>query len=261
MSDLSGRVAFVTAGSRGIGRAISLKLAEAGADVGINYVANEEAAREIREEARAMGRRAEIYQADVSDWEACRRMVSDVTADLGPVDLLVNNAGLGGSTIGMPTLAEASIEQLHSVIDVTMWGPLQITKLFLDQLRRAERSDVIFISSIAAQSMNAGQVPYTMSKVAVEALSQVLAKEEHDSGMRVNVVAPGLIETDMGMDMVRQRPQALDTLKAFGDLIQPEDVADAVLFLVSPEAKYVSGQRISVAGAHGRRPSSPPQRN
>ncbi|MFQ6030255.1 MAG: SDR family NAD(P)-dependent oxidoreductase [Dehalococcoidia bacterium] len=116
MKDLSGRTAFVTAGSRGIGRAICLRLAEAGADVAINYQSNHQAATEVAEQIQAKGRRAATYQFDVSDWEACQTGVSAALAELGRIDILVNNAGLGGSAIGFPSILSVTLEQCHRLI-------------------------------------------------------------------------------------------------------------------------------------------------
>ena len=248
MADLSGRTAFVTAGSRGIGRAISLKLAEAGASVGINYHANHDAAEAVATQIRAMGRRAETYAFDVSDWEACQTAVTRALSDLGTIDILVNNAGVGGSTFGFPTIADATMEQLNRIIGVSMWGALHMSKLLIEQMRQVDRSDIIMISSTMAQSHRANQGPYVMSKAAMEALAHILAKEEYGYGTRVNIVAPGLVETDMGKLLMERRPQFRTRNTVFGQLNQPGDVANAVVFLCSEEARFITDQRLTVDG-------------
>ena len=121
MADLQGRVAMVTGGSRGIGRAISLQLARAGADVAVNYASNADAASAVIEEIRGLGRKAGAYQADVADFEACRSMTERVAADLGPVDILVNNAGIGSAAIGRPSVVDAPLADLHRLMNANLW--------------------------------------------------------------------------------------------------------------------------------------------
>jgi NAD(P)-dependent dehydrogenase (short-subunit alcohol dehydrogenase family) len=253
MVDLSGRTAFVTAGSRGIGRAICLKLTEAGADVGINYQSNHHAAAEVAAQIQAKGRRAGTYQFDVSDWVACQTGVTTVLSELGRIDILINNAGLGGSTIGLPSIANVTMEQCHRLIGVNLWGAIHMCKLLVEQMREAERGDIIMISSALAQVLLPNQGPYNISKAGMEALAHTLAKEEYPYGTRVNIVAPGFVETDMGKANLQRHPAIRDHVTAFGQLVQPEDVANAVVFLCSAQAHLITDQRINVDGGEATR--------
>jgi NAD(P)-dependent dehydrogenase (short-subunit alcohol dehydrogenase family) len=246
-SGLEGRVALVTGGSRGIGRAISLALAEDGADVAVNYRRDQEAADEVVARIEAMARRARAYRASVDSWDDDLAMVEAVVADLGPVDILVNNAGIASRGL---SIADTDPAELERVIRAHALGPHYLCKLVLPGMRTRPRGDVVMISSTATVFMAANGAPYNMGKAAMEALALTLAKEERRHGVRVNVVAPGLVETEMGRRLVRARGvEDIGTLGAgspFGRVCQPSDVAAVVRFLVSGPAGYLSGQRIRV---------------
>ena len=152
MGKLEGRTALITGGSRGIGRAIVERFAAEGADVAINYTSNEAAAREVADAAAALGRRAHIYQADVSDEQACNTMIERAIADFGQIDALINNAGLGSAAINRPHIADATNDQWEQLLNVNLWGPIYLCRALVPHLRQAERSDVIMLSSIAAQA-------------------------------------------------------------------------------------------------------------
>src|SRR5215213_925394 len=194
MAGFEGRIALVTGGSRGIGAAIAVTLAERGADVAINYHNNREAADQVAERVRAFGRTAGVYQADVSNWEACERMAEAVSRDLGPVGILVNNAGIGSVAVGQPPIAEMTDADLQWLLDAHIFGPLHCCRLFLPGMRALDRGDVIMISSIAAQSLGPRMGVYSIAKSGMEAMAATLAKEERQHGIRVNIVAPGLVE-------------------------------------------------------------------
>jgi 3-oxoacyl-[acyl-carrier protein] reductase len=248
---LEGRVALVTGGGRGIGRAISLGLADDGADVAVNYRRDEEAAKETVEEIRAKGRRADLYQASVDSWDDDVRMVEQVVADFGYVDLLVNNGGIASRG---HTVADTDPTELERVVRTHAIGPHFLSKLVLPSMRERPRGDVVMISSVATAHHAAGGAPYNMGKAAIEALAFTLAKEERRHGIHVNVVAPGLVVTEMGHRLVRARAGVqdateLDASSPFGRVCRPEDVADVVRYLVSDAAGYLTGQRISVDGA------------
>ena len=251
---LEGRVALVTGGSRGAGRAICLALAEDGADVAVNYRRDEGAAHETVKEIEALGRRAMAVQADVDDWEQDRAMVEAVVAELGPVGILVNNAGIASRG---HTVADTDPEELRRVVGVHAFGAHHCSALVLPGMRTLDRGDIVMISSIATRHFGANGAPYGMAKAALEALAFTLAKEEVRNGIHVNVVAPGLIETEMGRRLVKGTMGVDDigTLHAsmpLGRVCQPEDVADVVRYLVSERAGYVTGQRIYVEGGAGR---------
>jgi len=253
VANLGGRVALVTGGSRGIGRAISIQLARAGADVAVNYASNADAANAVVEEVRSLGRLAEAYQADVADFDACRGMVERASTAFGRIDILVNNAGIGSAAIGRPTVVEAPLDDLHRLMNANLWGALHMVQLVVPGMREADRGDVIMISSVAAQSFGANGGSYNLPKAALEALAYTLAKEERKHGIRVNVVAPGLVETEMGARLVRHTQgiedmSALAERQPFGFLCQPDDIANAVVFLCSDEARYITNQRLTVNG-------------
>ena len=253
MPGLEGRTAIVTGGSRGIGRAICLRLANDGADVAINYASSADAAREVAEEVRALGRRAEVYQADVSDRAAVNAMCEQAIADFGQIDILVNNAGIGSSGINRPTITEATQEQWELLIGANLWGPIHMCRALVPHMRAAERSDVIMISSVASQNMGARMGLYSIGKVGAEALAHTLAKEEREHGMRVNIVAPGLVDTDMGRKLITLLPgpddmRERDASSPFGFVCTPADIAATVAYLVSEDGRYVTNQRIYVNG-------------
>ncbi len=247
---LQGRVALVTGGGRGIGRAISLALAEDGADVAVNYRRDAEAAEETAKAIEALGRRALAVQASVDDFEADRAMVERVGAELGPIDILVHNAGLASRG---HSVAKTDPEELERVLRTHAFGPHFLSKLVVPAMRKRPRGDIVMISSIATLHFNAGGAPYNMGKAAQEALALTLAKEERRHGIRVNIVAPGLVETEMGRRLMKAAAgiddlRLLDERMPFGHVCRPEEVADVVRWLVSDRASYVTGQRIYVDG-------------
>ena len=247
---LAGRKALVTGGHHGIGRAVARALAEDGADVALTWRRGEEQARACEAELRALGRQAFSVQADVSERGQIEAAVAAVEAALGPIDILVNNAGLDFD--GAP-VADTTPEQLDRLMAVNALAPHHFSKLVLPGMRARPRGDIVMISSVVTSRLGAGYAPYAMSKAALEALAFVLAKEERESGVRVNVVAPGLVETEMGMRYVEAISEAggmraLDAVVPYGRVCQPEQVASVVRFLVSDAASYVNGQRIYVDG-------------
>ncbi len=252
---LEGRTALVSGGGRGIGRAISLALAEAGADVAVNYRRDAEAAAETVAAIEALGRRAGAYRASVDDYEQDRAMVEAVSADLGPVDILVSNGGIASRG---RSVADTDPDEVHRLLAVHAAGAHHLCARVIPAMRERPRGDIVMISSVAARALNAGGAPYNMGKAALEALAATLAKEEAANGIRVNVVAPGLVATEMGDRLVRatagvERAADLDRMMPFGRVVRPEDVAAAVVWLVSDEAGLVTGQRIEVSGGAAAR--------
>lgn len=247
---LSGRIALVTGGGRGIGRGIALGLAEDGADVAVNYARDETAARETVLAIRSLGRRSEAYRASVDDADACEAMVQAIARDLGPVDLLVNNAGIASRGHGV---ARTDPAELLRVVQIHALGPHHLCQLVLPGMKKAVRGDIVMISSMATLYHPPGGAPYNMAKAAMESLAFTLAKEVRKHGIHVNVVAPGLVETEMGRRLVKATSgvddiRTLDAAMPFGRVCQPEDVAGAVRFLVSDAAGYVTGEKINVNG-------------
>lgn len=248
--DLSGRAAFVTGGSRGIGRAIALALASAGADVAVNYTRHPDEANEVVAEITALGRKSAAYQGDVGDFESCSRMTEQALKDFGAFSILVNNAGIASRG---NAVVDTDPEEMRRVVRTHVFGSQHMSHLLVPPMRTQPRGDVVMISSGAAQSFGGRGAPYNMAKAGMEALAYTLAKEEREHGIHVNVVAPGLVETDMGNRLMRARRnitsmRELDADSPFGRVCQPQDIADAVAFLCSEEASYVTGQRITVNG-------------
>lgn len=248
-SSLQGRIALVTGGGRGIGRAISLALAEDGADVALTYHRDEESAAATVKEIEALGRRGLALQGAVESPEDDERCVASAQAELGPIDILVNNAGIaskGRSVVDTDPEEPARLLAAHAI------GPHHLCRLVLPEMRERPRGDIVFISLIATDVMAANGGPYNMAKAAMEALASTLAKEERSHGVHVNVVAPGLVETEMGRRLVRAGGvtdiRTLDAVMPFGRVCQPEDIANAVRYLVSDAASYVTGQKIRIHG-------------
>ncbi|MEM7365483.1 MAG: SDR family oxidoreductase [Pseudomonadota bacterium] len=253
MPRFDGRTALVTGGSRGIGKATVLRLASEGADVAINYASSADAAQAVCDDVRAMGRKAEIYQADVADANACETMVNAALKDFGGIDLLVNNAGIGSAAINRPAIADATDEQWQLLLGANLYGPINMCRLLVPHMRAAERSDVIVISSIAAQALNPGFGVYSVSKAAVEAMAHTLAREEKQHGMRVNIIAPGLVDTDMGRRIVgatggNEDLSGVAERSPFGFVCMPEDIAATVAHLCADDGRYITNQRITISG-------------
>jgi 3-oxoacyl-[acyl-carrier protein] reductase len=247
---LEGRVALVTGGGRGVGRAISLALAEDGADVAVNYARDADAASETVAEIEKLGRRAIAVQASVESMDDDERMAAEVLAEFGFVDILVNNGGIASRG---RSVVSTEPDELLRVVGVHALGPHHLCRLLVPSMRQRERGDIIMISSIATQNFGMNGAPYNMGKAAAEALALTLAKEEQRNGIRVNIVAPGLVETEMGRRLVKgaagiEDITTLHEMSPFGRVCQPEDVANVVRFLVSRNGSYVSGQRIYVHG-------------
>ena len=247
---LAGRVALVTGAGRGVGRGIALALAEDGADIAVNYRRDGDAAAEVVEAIEKLGRRARAYGASVDDYEQDREMVAQIEADLGPVGILVNNAGIASRG---QAVVDTDPGEMQRVVACHAFGPHYLSKLVLPKMREQRRGDIVMISSVATRSLGAFGAPYNMGKAAMEALAFTLAKEERPHGIRVNIVAPGLVETEMGRRLMKASAgvkdlRELDRVMPFGRVCQPEDVANVVRFLVSEQNSYLTGERIYCDG-------------
>ncbi|MEV6902668.1 SDR family oxidoreductase [Amycolatopsis sp. NPDC051372] len=245
----AGRIALVTGGSRGVGRAIATRLAADGAAVAVNYRRDAGAAEEVVAGIVAEGGTAVAYRASVDDEAAVAAMVQRIRADLGPVDLLVSNAGTASR--GTP-IADTDEQEYLRLLRVHTLGPLALIRALLPGMRAAARSDVIVVSSAIVDTTPAGGAAYTMAKAAMEAAARTLAYEERPHGVRVNIVAPGLVVTDMGERLAAASGARaiadLDARYPFGRVARPEDVAGVVAFLASAGAGYLTAQRILVDG-------------
>ena len=241
---LTGQVALVTGGSRGIGRAIALRLAAAGATAVVNFRENSAAAEETVGLIAAAGGRSSTSRFDVGDAEAVRVGVQNIVDEHGRLDLLVNNAGVSVDAL----LLRLKEEDWERVLRTNLTGVFHCTKAAVRAMVRARYGRIVNLTSVVAEMGNAGQVAYASAKAGVIGFTKSLAREVAARGITVNAVAPGLVETDMtaGLDD-RQRSFYTNVIPA-GRIATPEDVAAAVAFLASPEAGYITGQVLHVNG-------------
>jgi len=249
MDGSRGRLALVTGGSRGIGRACALALAGDGFDVAVNYRRDDDAAAETVAAIETLGRRARSYRASVESAPDDEAMVEAVLEDFGAIDALVHSAGIASRG---HTVVDTDPAELERVVAIHAFGAHHLCRLVLPSMRTRPRGDVVFVSSVAAKLLAPNSAPYNMGKAALEALAMTLAKEERRHGVHVNVVAPGLVVTEMGRRLVRamgvEDIATMDANAAFGRVCRPEDVAGVVRFLCSDEAGYLTGQIIAVDG-------------
>jgi NAD(P)-dependent dehydrogenase (short-subunit alcohol dehydrogenase family) len=253
MGQLDGRIALVTGGGRGIGRAISELLAAEGAAVGVNYRRDADAAAATVDTIHAASGGAVAIQGSVDDADACAAMVDAVVGEFGGLDILVCNAGIASRG---NSVVDTDPAEMMRVVATHAFGPHHLARCAIPHIRQRERGDIVMISSVATLHNRANGAPYNMGKAAMEALAYTLANEERANGIHVNVVAPGLVETDMGVRLARaltgnrelQDLRSLDAGAPFGRTCQPGDVANAVLWLCSENASYITGQRIVCNG-------------
>ena len=244
MFDLTGKTAVVTGGSRGIGRAICLKLAGQGANIVLNYAGNEAAAEETRSQCEALGVRAVAVKGDVADAEACNALIDKAVTEFGAVDILVCNAGVTRDNL----LMRMSDEEFQKVIDTNLKGTFHCMRAAVRPMMKKRRGRIISISSVVGLMGNAGQINYAASKAGVIGMTKSLAREVASRHITVNAVAPGFIRTDMTAVLSDTVKEGILRGIPLGELGEAEDVANAVLYLASDEAAYITGQVISVDG-------------
>ena len=234
-----GRVAIVTGGTRGIGAAISTGLQKAGYTVAANYAHNEEAARRFQKAAQVAA-----YQFDVGDFAACKEAVARIEADLGPVDVLINNAGITRDG----TMHKMDYEQWNKVIQTNLGSCFNMARCVMDGMRARGFGRIVNIGSINGQAGQYGQVNYAAAKSGIHGFTKALAQEGAAKGITVNAIAPGYIDTDMVRAVP---PQVLEKIVAripVGRLGQADEIARGALFLVSDEAGFITGSTLSING-------------
>lgn len=241
---LEGKVALVTGASRGIGKAIALLLAENGADVAVNFAGSTAAAEAVAAEIEKMGRKAILVQGDVSQTEVCAEMVDKVVKELGHIDILVNNAGITRDTL----LLRMKEEDWDAVLNTNLKGVFNCTKAAVKYMAKQRSGSIVNISSVVALMGNAGQANYAAAKAGILGFTRSVAKEMAARGIRVNAVTPGFIKTDMTSVLSEKVVAAMEASIPLARLGEPEDIAKAVLFLVSDNSAYITGQTLHVDG-------------
>jgi 3-oxoacyl-[acyl-carrier protein] reductase len=241
--DLSGKVALVTGGSRGIGRAISLALAAHGAKVAINYASNGAAAAETVQAAGGDGAAIAIA-GDVGDATTAGRLVEATVEAFGRIDILVNNAGVTADDL----ILRMSEDEWDRVIDTNLKGTFHVTKAAVRPMVRQRWGRIISVSSVAGLVGNAGQANYSAAKAGMIGFTKAIAKEVASRNITANVIAPGFIDTEMTAGLTDAQREEIMRMVAAGRTGKPEDVAPAAVFLASDEAAYISGHVLTVDG-------------
>ena len=241
---LQDQVAIVTGGGRGIGRAVSLKLAELGATIVVNYSRSAAAAEEVVAEIIAQGGKARAICFDVSDEAAVDAGIKETLAEYSRIDILVNNAGIAVDSL----LVRTKAEEWQRTIGINLSGSFFCAKAVAKSMMRARTGRIINVSSIIGETGNGGQAAYSASKSGVLGLTKSLAKELGSRGITVNAVTPGYILTDMTSEMPEEQTQKILEQVPLGRLGQAEDVANLIAFLAQPSASYITGQIIGVNG-------------
>lgn len=237
-------MAVVTGASRGIGKAVALKLAKDGAAIAINYNGSREKADEVKTEIEQGGGKAEIFQCDVSNFHACENFLGEVIKKFGRIDILVNNAGITRDGL----LMRMSEEDFDAVLNTNLKGTFHCIRFAARQMIKQRSGRIINLSSVSGVVGNAGQANYSASKAGVIGLTKSAARELSSRGVTVNAVAPGFICTEMTDVLPEKTKEEAAAGIPLGHFGKPEDIAEAVAFLASEEAGYITGQVLCVDG-------------
>lgn len=244
MKQIEGKIALVTGGSRGIGRAVASKLAEEGAVIYVNYYSNEDAARQTLEQIKEKGGKGSLLRFDVADFQETREAIASIVDEEKSLDILVNNAGM--TIDGM--FARVKEEHWDVIMGINLKGVFNCCRAATRQMIKQRWGRIINMTSVVAEAGNAGQVCYSASKAGIIGLTKSLAREMGSRNISVNAVAPGFIETDMTASMTEDVRNKIIEQIPMERIGRPEDVAGVVAFLVSRAADYITGQVIRVNG-------------
>jgi 3-oxoacyl-[acyl-carrier protein] reductase len=245
MYDFKGKIALVTGASRGIGRAIAVALAKGGASVALNYAGNDAAAAEALALCEQSGAaKAKLYKFDISDPAACQRAIDDVVADMGGLHILVNNAGIAVDGLVMRVKDDDWNRQLQ----VNLTGTFNLIRAATRPLMKAKGGSIVNVSSVVGEMGNAGQAAYSAAKAGQIGLTKTIARELASRNVRCNAVTPGYIETDMTAGIAEAGKQKLQEMIPLARLGTADDVANAVAWLASDQASYVTGEVLRVNG-------------
>jgi acetoacetyl-CoA reductase len=236
---MTGRVAIVTGGTRGIGRAISISLKEAGYQVAANYGGNDEAAEAFTKETGILN-----YKFDVSDFEACQASVAKIAQDLGPVEVLVNNAGITRDG----TLHKMAHEQWQNVIDVNLGGCFNMSRAVIESMRQRAFGRIVNVGSVNGQAGQYGQVNYAAAKSGIHGFTKAMAQEGAGKGVTVNAIAPGYVDTDMVRAVPQNVLEKIISNIPMGRLGRAEDIARGIMFLIADDADFITGSTLSING-------------
>jgi len=244
MFRLDGKIALVTGGSRGLGRAICQALASAGATIAINYLKENQQAQEVKQAILQQGGRAEIFQADVSKKEEAERLVAQVVETFQGIDILVNNAGIREDEL----FVRMTDEKWDKVIQVNLYSTYYVTKAVVPYMLKKKWGRIINVTSLGPFVGSPGQTNYTASKMALVGFTHSLARELAPKGITANLIAPGLIDTDFTRDLQERFVDIVIKAIPIGRFGKPSEVAGAVVFLASEEASYITGNTLHING-------------
>jgi 3-oxoacyl-[acyl-carrier protein] reductase len=241
--ELEGKVALVTGAAQGIGRVVALLLAQKGADIAVSDI-NLEKAKETAKEIEAIGRRTMVIQVDVAILNDVERMVETILERFGQIDILVNNAGIARDKL----ILRMTEEEWDAVLNVNLKGTFHCTKAVIRHMSKQKRGKIVNIASVVGEMGNVGQANYSASKAGVIGFTKTIAREFAQRGINVNAIAPGFIDTPMTEVLPERAKEELRRMIPMERLGRPEDVAGAVLFLVSESSSYITGQVLNVNG-------------